>query len=334
MLVEHAVLSIGGAADGRALGKPQESGRVTRHDTLLRRRPPADNAHMELPFEVNGPLPEEWAKDLAAYASALAGHPWGGTSLKRLVIGEVDASLREWMPAERYERWRAAQSVRSVITGAIAFVAKDGLRTAVVPPFKERLLFLHFPGHEMVEAVLDERQEAEGYEFVDGTHWGAAHVVWTEYVVERTRRRICNELGWGYSALDNGGLPEHVREFETNLEVLVKWAAEHGADPMESHQHFFELARVYAMSRGRADAGSPTDEEQFPAFFEETFGNELQPQWRALDAVLADAYEQPSLSTQELDELVHDDGWRALYEEYRSIWRYLVRTQPTADADE
>lgn len=62
--------------------------------------------------------------------------------------------------------------MRSVITGGIAFVAKDGMRTTVVPPFNERLLFLHFPGHAMVEAGLDERQEAEGYEFVDGTHSG------------------------------------------------------------------------------------------------------------------------------------------------------------------
>jgi hypothetical protein len=180
----------------------------------------------------------------------------------------------------------------------------------------------------MVEAVVDERQAAEGHQFVDSTHWGAAHVVWTEYVVERSRRSICNQLGWAFSALDNGCLPEHVREFETNLEVLVMRAAEHNADPMESHQHFFELARVSAMGRGRADAGSPADEEGFSSFFQETFGIELKSEWQALNGPLHQAYEHPSLSTQELDELVHHDGWRPLYEEYRSIWAYLVRTDP------
>jgi hypothetical protein len=171
---------------------------------------------MELPFEIVGPLPEEWASDLAAYAAALAEHPWGGSSLRRLIIGEINASLKAWMPAEGYEHWKATKAVSSLITAGKSFVAKDGLRTAVVPAFNERALFLHLPGHEMVEAALDERQETEGYQFVDSTHWGMAHVIWTEYFVERIRPSITNQLGWGFSALDSGCLPEHAREFETS----------------------------------------------------------------------------------------------------------------------
>jgi hypothetical protein len=236
------------------------------------------------------------------------------------------------MPAEGYEHWKATKAVSSVITAGKSFVAKDGLRTAVVPAFNERALFLLLPGHETVKAALDERQETEGYQFVDSTHWGMAHVIWTEYVVERIRRSIANQLGWGFSALDNGRLPEHAREFETNLEPLVRWAAEHNADPMQSHQHCFELARVDAMSRGRADAGSQGDEEGFASFFKETFRTELNSEWQALDAAVRRAYEHPSLSTHVLDELVHD-GWRPLYDEYRLIWSYLVNMELTADDD-
>ena len=51
-------------------------------------------AAMELPFEIVGPLPDEWASDLAAYAAALAEHPWGGSSLRRLVIGGINPRSR------------------------------------------------------------------------------------------------------------------------------------------------------------------------------------------------------------------------------------------------
>jgi hypothetical protein len=282
---------------------------------------------VEPPFAIVGPVPEAWAEDLYAFADALAEHAWGGRGLERLVVGDVDASLREWMPQADYDRWRATQSVRSVVTGGKSFVADDGRRTAVVSLLTDRLLFLHMPTHETVEAALDARQDAEGYEFVDGTHWGASHVLWTEYVVERTRCGIARSLGWDYSALDNGFVVESLRDFEQNLPAMVWWAVAKGADPMESHQHWFELVRVYAMGRGRADAGSPIDEQGFTAFFAETLGAELETEWRNLDAAFQAAYERPTASTQELDELVHDDGWRRLYDEYRSIWAYLVRAE-------
>jgi hypothetical protein len=96
---------------------------------------------------------------------------------------------------------------------------------------------------------------------------------------------------------------------------------------VESHQHWFELVRVYAMSRGRADADSQSDEGEFAGFFAETLGSDLETEWRGLDGALLAVYERPTAPTQELDELVHDDGWRPLYEEYRSIWTYLVEAE-------
>lgn len=279
---------------------------------------------MELPFELIGSVPDEWVADLREYADALAAHPWGGSSLARLIVGDVPSSLQTWMPEAEYDHWRATQSVRSVSTGGKSFTARDGRRSAAVPALTDRLTFLHLPCHEMVEAALDARQEGEGYVFVDSTHWGAAHVVWTEYVVERTRRGISSDLGWESSALDNAYIVEQLRAFEAELPGLVEWAVANGADPVESHQHWFELVRMYAMGRGRADAGSPADEEAFTRFFKETLAAELEAHWQDLDDAFRTAYGRPTAPTQELDELVHDGGWRSLYEEYRSIWRYLV----------
>jgi hypothetical protein len=253
---------------------------------------------VELAFELVGSVPEEWAQDLAVYARALAEHPWGGAGLERLVVGDVNASLTVWMRSDEYNQWRASQAVRSVATGGKSFVARDGRRTAVVPLLGERELFLHLPGHEMVEAALDERQARERYEFVDGTHWGVSHVLWTEYVVERTRRGICNELGGGFSALDNGFVVGQHRDFENALPEMVRWAVANGSDPVESFQHFYELVRVYAMSRGRADAGSPADEKDLAEFAQATLGAELTGEWRRLDAAFQDAYDRPSEPTE------------------------------------
>jgi hypothetical protein len=175
---------------------------------------------VEPSFDIVGSVPAEWVRDLSTFAAALAKHPWGGSGLERLVVGDVDASLREWLPQAEYEDWRATQGVRSVVTGGKSFVAHDGRRTAVVPALTDQLLFLHLPAHEMVEAALNARQDAEGYEFVDSTHWGASHVVWTEYVVERTRRGITTQLGWGRSALDNGFVVEHSGTLRMNCPRL------------------------------------------------------------------------------------------------------------------
>jgi hypothetical protein len=71
----------------------------------------------------------------------------------------------------------------------------------------------------MIESVLDQRHAQEGHEFADGTHAGVAHVLWTEYVVERTRRGIANEPGWGYGALEQGLIVEPSRDFQTNCQT-------------------------------------------------------------------------------------------------------------------
>ena len=256
---------------------------------------------------------------MAAYAERLSIHPWGGPTVDRLVVGGVDASLQEWMHPEEYEQWRRTQAVRSVITGAKSFIAADGKFTAVVPRFEDRSLFLHLPGHEMVEAALDKRQLAEGYQFVDQTHFGVAHVLWTEYVVERTRKSIANELGWPNSPLDDAGLVQHAREFEQSVASFLQQTKVTGTEPAESFQHWFELIRVYAMSRGRADAGSPVDEAAFDPFFEETLPAELRAEWLALDDALRQAYDRPEQTTTSLDRLVHDhDGNRCTRNTARS----------------
>jgi len=88
-----------------------------------------------------------------------------------------------------------------------------------VTPVDDRLILLQLASHEMIESVLDQRHAQEGHEFADGTHAGVAHVLWTEYVVERTRRGIANEPGWGYGALEQGLIVEPSRDFQTNCQT-------------------------------------------------------------------------------------------------------------------
>jgi hypothetical protein len=165
-------------------------------------------------------------------------------------------------PAE-YQEWLAGHAGdRIAATGAKAFVAKDGLRTAAVLPLTDRFSFLLFACHEMVEASLDRRHEAEGHDFNERTHTSLAHVLWTEYVVERTRRTIANELGWGFADVENGFVVEQMQDIENELPDLVQWAVRHNEPPQRIFQLWYEMARVYAMTVARADAGSVGAQEE------------------------------------------------------------------------
>lgn len=285
---------------------------------------------VEQTLEVVGPLPREWVEDLLVYYAAMIERPWGGSGIERIVFGDMDQSLQAWWTREEYERWHSYQAQRSVAPAGKTIVANDGKQTAIVIPFADPLPFLTLAGHELVEAALAERQANEGYQFVERTQAEAAHVLWTEYVVERTRRSIFNDLGWGASVFEDESPAVQLQQFEAELPSLAKQAAETWDEPPEWFLHFYEVARVYAMSRGRADAGSPADEARFPIFSQCALGADLANQWRDFDASLAAAFAQPTASTTALDDLVHDEGWRPLHDEYRAIWEYLVQTEQDA----
>lgn len=278
---------------------------------------------MGTPLEIVGSAPiRSWVDDdLAAFAERLTTAPWGGDGYDRLVIGDINASLRMWMRPDEYEAWQAGhRGGRIAATGAKAFVAHDGVRTAAVLPLEDQFSFLMFACHEMAETALDRRHEAEGHEFKEMTHTSLAHVLWTEYVVERTRRTIANELAWGYAEVENGFVVEQMQDIENDLPGLVQWAVEHNEPPQRIIQHWYEMARVYAMALGRADAASPTDQGQIQNFKELPLVIESIAGWEALDQSLRDAYDQPTERADALDQLVRNEGWVHLYEEMETFW--------------
>ncbi len=269
----------------------------------------------EAPFEVVGPVPEEWITDLARVADALEEHPWGGPTLQLLLCGDLLELLRSYMPRWRFLEWQQGyRGGRIARTGAINFIAADGRRAAVVPRVPERATFLMLAGHEIVEAALERRFARQAsHRSREPNHTSVAHVLWTEYVVERTRRQLFNALGLGHSLLDNGLVSKQIEQLADELPELLRWAVANGQIPGRVAQHWGELARLYAMSRGRADEGSPDDLADLGAFRRHELVVESAAGWDALDSALREAYERPTADAYSLDQLVLTQGWMTLY---------------------
>ncbi len=283
----------------------------------------------EPPFEVVGPVSPETTADLFRVADDLARHPWGGPTLQLLLSGDLLELLRSYMPRWRFAEWEQGyRGGRITRTGAINFIAADGRRAAAVPSVPERATFLMLVGHEIVEAALERRFALQrSHRSREPTHTALAHVLWTEYVVERTRRQVFNRLGLGHSPLDNGLVSKQVEQLGKELPKLIQWALARGQIPGRVSQHWAELARIYAMSLGRADEGSPDDLADLAAFRRNDLVVESAAGWDALDESLRRVYDQPTADAYGLDQLVLTHGWMKLFREgLGELWdrRYAV----------
>ncbi len=225
------------------------------------------------------------------------------------------------MPPWRFAEWRQSyRGGRIAVTGAINFQAADGRRAAAVPSVRERATFLMLAGHETVEAALAQSHSGQAHRSREPTHTSLAHVLWTEYAVERTRRQIFNALGLGHSLLDNGLASKQVEQVAGELPDLVRWAVARRRIPRRVPQHWYELARVYSMSLGRADEGSPDDVADLAAFRGHELVRESAEGWEALASTLRRAYEQPSADVYSLDQLILTQGWMKLYMGLGELW--------------
>jgi hypothetical protein len=158
--------------------------------------------------------------------------------------------------------------------------------------------------HEAVEAALDVRHDVEGHVFKEQTHTSLAHVLWTEYVVERTRQRLFETLQLPASPLHGVGLASQMDDFAQSLPRLAREAARRGALPTVIVQHWYELARVYVMSAGRADAGSAVDEQDLDAFRRHPITVESASGWNAVHRGLRDAFDHPERCVDDQDQRV------------------------------
>jgi hypothetical protein len=247
-----------------------------------------------LPFGLLGPLPGNWADDLAAYAERLAAHPWGGVRVKRMVVGDLDASLHTWMPPERYENRLQGARHRSVATGAITFKASDGRCTVAVPPRTDHRQFLVLATHEMGEAALDARQDQVGLR-LPGRHARRRRARPLYGVRRRAHRRDRQRRTWmPYATFADSSIVQQLADSEQALPVMVARAVANEQVPVERNHYWFEVIRMYAMARGRADGGSQLAEQDVTDFAARPgFGAELAGFWSGLRDAFDEAYGIP-----------------------------------------
>jgi hypothetical protein len=274
-----------------------------------------------LPFEVHGDVPEAWNDDLAQFAEGLEAHEWGGPSIDVLAVGDVSVALQRLLGPDEFKEWETAIAEGVLpVDAALSFNAADGRRVALAPPMEDRDLLFALIAHEMAESALARRHDAEGHEVVDGEATSVAHVLWSDYVVERTRRQLFSDLGLGWSALDRSDLTPQVAAFEQELPELVTWAVQNSDVPMRVLQYWFGLARDYAMCRGRGDEASLGDIEAIAQFRGLPLLQPSVPGWDALDGALRAAYAEPKLPTDTHDQRVLETGWSPLFDSLGNVW--------------
>ena len=277
-------------------------------------------------LEIIGEFPGPWRDDLQAFAVRAAEHSWGGTGLERLVIaplreGAIGHALREWMDPEEFAGWEQAQIDRPVATGAKSFIAHDGRRTAVVPPIAERADFLMFATHELLEGAQSAREENEGFEFpfadIDRAN---AHVLRTEYVVERTRLEIGFALDWPQSSLDGIGLAEQVADFEVTLPQILRSAGGANHPSQLAWQHWVNIIRVFAMTAGRAAVGSEPDRAELERFFAEPLIRETATDWCQAQDALDALWDLSGSTMNALAEEARRELWDPLHDALLDLW--------------
>jgi len=282
-------------------------------------------------LEIIGEVPGPWRSDLFAFADRAAAHAWGGAGLERLVVAElrqgaIGHALHEWMDAGEFRAWEREQSRRPVATGAKSFIAHDGRRTAVVLPLPQRPEFLMFATHELLEAAQSAREEAEGFAFPShDVHLANAHVMRTEYVVERARLEISGGLRWPQSSLDGVGLAEQVATFEQALPGIVRNSRVAEYPTQLAWQHWVNIIRVFAMSAGRAAAGSDVDRAELERFYAQPLIAETVSAWRTAQAALDALWDRPHEPTQTLAEDARHAVWQPLHDALLAVWRSRAR---------
>lgn len=206
--------------------------------------------------EIVGAVSSELERDVARFVDALEVHQWGGTIDGRLVLAEnrgalepsISASLHRWMVASEFRQWQRDQVGRPVATAGKAFIGADGVATAVVGPLPERGMLLGMIGHELVElahlARIDGAIEPSTVQEINGT------VLADEYCSDRVREEISRRLGFPESRLDEAvAIATQADDVVPVLKAMNFWV------------HWANLARVWAMTAGRADAGSSSAQQ-------------------------------------------------------------------------
>lgn len=246
-------------------------------------------------IEIVGELSEQLRGDLRDFCDEATRHPWGVQIEGRLVVAEphpgglrptIERALRQWMTRSEFREWQAQQQGRPVATGAKTFVADDDVVTAVVCAMPDRAMFLGLASHELLEVGHRVREREAGVPFPTEGRSANGVVIADEYVTDRARSEIADRLGWTESVLDRE--PGLVSQTDGVAAVLRQRPFE-GPPSHRFWLHWANLARVWAMVAGRADADVIGASEELD-------------RWRR-------------------HELVAHDGWSAVRETLRQLYR-------------
>ena len=209
----------------------------------------------------------EQRRALEAFDAALARHPRGGPAEGRLVVAQpqpgglrptMERALRTYMKPEDYVAWRQQQVARPVATAGKTFVAKDAVITACVCPMPETSALLGIAAHELIETAHLAAQRRAGARPLEAHEINGTTLA-DEYIADRLRIELATELGWPRSSLDtNVGLVSQTND----IEALLSRPPYDGLPTTEFWQHWMNLARVWAMVSGRADAGGRTEAQE------------------------------------------------------------------------
>lgn len=162
------------------------------------------------------------------------------------------------MPPAAFAAWQEQQIGRPVSTAGKTFLGADGGVTAVVCPLPDQYMFLGLASHEILEMAALERAQTVRARQPENAAQSNGAVLVSEYRFERIRREIADGLGWTPSPLDlDPGLVEQT----TDVSHFLAGQPPEGWPSQGFWTHWVNVARVWAMVAGRADAGSGPERE-------------------------------------------------------------------------
>ena len=257
---------------------------------------------MPLPFEFIGD--SKWLEDgkIAEFAEAATSHGWVGRGPGRVVItSDLAGDMQRFMTVSMFNRWMQRQRARHEGSGAMgvgmSFVAHDGIRTSVVAEVGTEVT-LSLYAHEYLEAATDERLAVSGLATEPaGPEANHARALWGEYVVERVRREIFNDLGWPITEFDNSEL------------VAAAGDAARGRRGPNEAWLYTVLALTYSKTLAHADAGVMTEAAALDHFYRMSLAT---PAWHRFGQCMREAYADPAA-----DPALHDD---ATFQAWSDLW--------------
>lgn len=244
-------------------------------------------------------MPQDWLAELDRFVQVLARHPWGGEGAERLIVSDDLASaLAEWMHADEWAADKPAVDAYAgteLQPGGKAFLAKDGRWSVAVAASSEKELFLMTAGHELIEAALEQRQRDAGEIWQGQSVLGLSHLVWSEYVVERTRTEIGRELGFEPASQETN------RALLRTAAHTQRLALSAGA---VSPQSWVDLMLMWARVLGRVDGGHELEARDVQAFYAHGMMSSVAPGWQSLHESLREVFESPGTPSPAIDQAV------------------------------